>query len=148
MSGADHYDCLIIGAGISGIDVAYHLQQFSPWASFLILERRDQEIKNARVALIGSGATSVTLLPNIVDTVEHVTMVQRTPTYISALPRVDRIAEALKRWLPEDTAIWLNRWKNVIFGFLFYQFCTRYGDRAKKFIRNNMKKVVGDSMTE
>ena len=41
MSGADHYDCLIIGAGISGIDVAYHLQQYSPWASFLILERRD-----------------------------------------------------------------------------------------------------------
>ena len=41
MAGGDnHYDCLLLGAGISGIDVAYHLQKHSPWASFLILERR------------------------------------------------------------------------------------------------------------
>lgn len=51
----------------------------------------DEQIKNAKVALIGSGATSVTLLPNIVDSVKHVTMIQRTPTYISALPRVSHI---------------------------------------------------------
>ncbi len=49
----------------------------------------DEQIKNAKVALVGSGATSVTLLPNIADTVEKVTMVQRTPTYIAALPGVN-----------------------------------------------------------
>ena len=69
----------------------------------------DQEIKNARVALIGSGATSVTLLPNIVDTVEHVTMVQRTPTYISALPRVSRhfniMAHACKDQRSDDIVV-------------------------------------------
>ena len=46
----------------------------------------DEQIKDAKVALVGSGATSVTLLPNITDTVEKVTMIQRTPTYIAALP--------------------------------------------------------------
>ena len=48
----------------------------------------DEQIKDAKVALVGSGATSVTLLPNIPDTVEKVTMIQRTPTYIAALPGV------------------------------------------------------------
>ena len=48
----------------------------------------DEQIKDAKVALVGSGATSVTLLPNITDTVEKVTMIQRTPTYIAALPGV------------------------------------------------------------
>ena len=38
---SNHYDCLILGAGISGLDVGYHLQQHSPWASFLILDRRE-----------------------------------------------------------------------------------------------------------
>ena len=55
----------------------------------------DEQIKNAKVALIGSGATSVTLLPNIVESVEHVTMIQRTPTYISALPRVSHIVKRI-----------------------------------------------------
>ena len=41
MSKVKHFDCLILGAGISGLDVAYHLQKYSPWASFRILERRD-----------------------------------------------------------------------------------------------------------
>ena len=58
------------------------------------------------------------------------------------------MAEALKRWLPEDLAIWLNRWKNVMFSFLFYQFCVRYGDTAKGYIRKIMMKNVGDSMTQ
>ena len=48
----------------------------------------DEQIKDAKVALVGSGATSVTLLPNITHTVEKVTMIQRTPTYIAALPGV------------------------------------------------------------
>ena len=58
-----------------------------------------------KVALVGSGATSVTLLPNIAETVKTVTMVQRTPTYIAALPRMDAVTEILKIWLPEY--IWL-----------------------------------------
>ena len=41
MSEVNHFDCLILGAGISGLDVAYHLQKYSPWASYRILERRD-----------------------------------------------------------------------------------------------------------
>ena len=41
MSKSNHYDCLILGAGISGLDVGYHLQKHSPWASFLILDRRE-----------------------------------------------------------------------------------------------------------
>ena len=251
-----HFDCLIIGAGISGIDVAYYLQKNCQWASYAILERRsnlggtwdffkypgirsdsdmytfgfswkiwksakpiapakdileylneaaeeqgilkninfntdiacaswesadnqwhltstsgkqyscnmlfgcsgyysyetpfepafpgketfsgtivhpqrwtaehDDLVVGAKVALIGSGATAVTILPNISDSASHVTLIQRTPTYIAGRPEIDPIANFCNNWLPKSIAVKINRWKAVILGSLFYQFCVRY----------------------
>ena len=251
----NHYDCLIIGAGISGLDAAYYLQQHCKWASYAILERRanlggtwdffkypgirsdsdmytfgfswkiwksakpiapakdileylneaaeeqgilkhvnfhtdvasatwessdnlwhlttamgkkyscnvlfgcsgyysyetpfeptfpgqdkfsgtivhpqkwtaehDNKVVGAKVALIGSGATAVTILPNISDCASHVTLIQRTPTYIAARPETDPIANFCNNWLPQSLAVKINRWKAVILGSLFYQFCIR-----------------------
>ena len=88
-------------------------------------EEHDKTIVGKKVAMIGSGATAVTILPNIADSASHVTMVQRTPTYIAAKPKIDPIANFLTTWLPIGLATWLNRWIQVLLGALFYQYCTR-----------------------
>ena len=273
-----HLDCIIIGAGISGIDAAYHLNTYSSWANYLILERRsnlggtwdffkypgirsdsdmytfgfswkiwkspkpiapgedileylteaaneqgimdkikfntdvktavwsssdkrwhlttttgtryscnmlfgctgyysyehpyqptfkgeedfsgkivhpqmwtsehDKLIVGKKVAIIGSGATAVTLLPNIAKVSEHVTMVQRTPSYIAGKPDIDPISKFLSDWLPAFLALRLNRWRAVITGFLLYQYCTRFPDRAKKLIFGVTRKQVKSVMSE
>jgi len=71
-----------------------------------------------RVLIIGSGATAVTLLPAMAKTAGHVTMLQRSPTYIISLPEQDRIANFLRRIMPAMWAYKLSRWKNV--GFQAY----------------------------
>ena len=75
-------------------------------------EECDQLIQGAKVAVIGSGATAVTILPNIADQAEHVTMVQRTPTYIAALPHVRTLlvllpsmAVIIKSLIPEHDSM-------------------------------------------
>src|SRR5262249_29788947 len=68
-----------------------------------------------RVVVIGSGATAVTLVPAMAATVAHITMLQRSPTYIISAPARDRIANGLRRVLPAMWAYRLSRWKNVAF---------------------------------
>src|ERR1700741_4721401 len=154
----EHLDVLIVGAGISGISAAWHLQDRCPSKSYAILERRDDlggtwdlfrypgirsdsdmftlgfrfkpresaqsidegyspafegaedfqgttvhpqhwpedlDYAGKRVVVIGSGATAVTLIPAIADKAAHVTMLQRSPTYIVARPAKDAIANWL-----------------------------------------------------
>ena len=59
----------------------------------------------------------------------------------------DAMADFLKKWLPEELAVKINRWKQVLLGFLFYQFCVNFPDRASKYVRENMQKQIGTSMT-
>lgn len=108
----------------------------------------DEMIKGKKVAMIGSGATAVTILPSIAESAEHVTMVQRTPTYIAARPVIDPVADFFKRWLPESIAVRINRYKAVILGALFYQYCSRYPESAKKYVRKMMFKEVKSVMSE
>jgi len=272
-----HYDCLIIGAGISGLDAAYHIQKHCDWAKYAILERRqniggtwdffkypgirsdsdmytfgfswkiwksakpiaaaedilvylkeaaeeqgimknihfntdiksadwkssdnrwhlvttngnryscnvlfgctgyysyetpyepgfpgqenfngtvlhpqkwtsehDKEIVGKKVALIGSGATAVTILPNIADVVSHVTMVQRTPGYIAAKPEVDPVNQFVNNWFPASIARKINWWKAVLLTYFFYFWCTTFPERAKKFIRGIMYNQVKSVMS-
>ena len=83
-------------------------------------EELDHEGKT--VAVIGSGATAVTMVPALAQTAAHVTMVQRTPSYIVARPARDSIARGLQRWLPASLADLLVRWKNILLTmFSFWQ---------------------------
>jgi len=111
-------------------------------------EEHDKTIVGKKVAMIGSGATAVTILPNIADSASHVTMVQRTPTYIAAKPKIDPIANFVNTWLPESIAVRVNRWKAVLLGALFYQYCTRYPESAKRLIKKGMFKEVSSVMSE
>jgi monooxygenase len=74
----------------------------------------DLDVTGRRVVVIGSGATAVTLVPALAETAAHVTMLQRTPTWIAAVPSRDRVAERLQRVLPARAAHSLARWKNAL----------------------------------
>jgi monooxygenase len=88
-----------------------------------------------RVVVIGSGATAVTLVPALAGTAGHVTMLQRTPSYVLPVPAEDKLANRLRRVLGEERAHPIIRRKNIAKGRLIWQFCQRYPDRARKLIR-------------
>ncbi len=96
-----------------------------------------------RVVVIGSGSTAVTLVPTLAETAAHVTMLQRSPTYIVSMPDEDRVANGLRRFLPTKLAYALTRWKNVLFGTLLYQFCQRAPQRAKRMILRGVRRALG-----
>jgi cation diffusion facilitator CzcD-associated flavoprotein CzcO len=82
---------------------------------------QDLDYAAKRVIVIGSGATAVTLVPEMAKTAAHVTMLQRSPTYIVTLPARDKIADGLRRRLPARLAHRLARWKNVGLSIFFFQ---------------------------
>ena len=86
----------------------------------------DLDHAGQRVVVIGSGATAVTLVPEMAKTAAHVTMLQRSPSYIVALPSQDPIAEWLKRHLPAALAYRLVRVKNVLLTMLFFNLARRW----------------------
>ena len=71
--------------------------------------------------VIGSGATAVTLVPALAGTAEHVTMLQRSPTYILAMPTEDGIAVRLRRLLGARRGYAVTRWKNIAITTLIYK---------------------------
>jgi monooxygenase len=80
----------------------------------------DLQHAGQRVVVVGSGATAVTLVPELAKTAAQVTMLQRSPTYVVNRPSVDAIAQRLNRWLPAGLAYTLTRWKNVLVGRFYY----------------------------
>jgi cation diffusion facilitator CzcD-associated flavoprotein CzcO len=96
-----------------------------------------------RVVVIGSGATAVTVVPAMAETADHVTMLQRSPTYVVARPAEDAIANKLRRRLPLKLAYGLTRWKNVLLGMYFYQLCKRKPERVKNLILGGVRQMLG-----
>src|SRR5215469_1449462 len=103
----------------------------------------DLDYGGKRVVIIGSGATAVTLLPAMAKTAAHVTMLQRSPTYIISAPEKDRIANWLRRVLPSMWAYKLSRWKNVGFLTLFYRLSRRYPNFVKKLLLKRVQENLG-----
>jgi monooxygenase len=100
----------------------------------------DAEYAGKRVVVIGSGATAVTLVPALAESAAHVTMLQRSPTYIVSMPGEDPLAKLLRRWLPDRFAYPAVRWKNVLFQLVTYRLARRFPDLIKKMVRRG---VVG-----
>jgi cation diffusion facilitator CzcD-associated flavoprotein CzcO len=96
-----------------------------------------------RVVVIGSGATAVTLVPELAKSAAHVTMLQRSPTWIISLPQEDRIANFLRRCLPAQVAYCVTRWKNVLLGMAFFRLCKRHPELAKKMILRGVRRELG-----
>ncbi|MFY1622766.1 flavin-containing monooxygenase [Micromonospora sp. WMMD735] len=95
----------------------------------------DLDHTGRRVVVIGSGATAVTLVPALARRAGHVTMLQRSPTYVIALPARDRLADVLRRRLPARAAHRLVRAKNVLFGTVNYQLARRAPRTVRAFLR-------------
>jgi cation diffusion facilitator CzcD-associated flavoprotein CzcO len=94
----------------------------------------DLDYDGKLVVVIGSGATAVTLVPALARTASHVTMLQRSPSFVASLPAVDPVSAALGRLLPGGAAARLSRWKSIAVTTAFYQFCRRRPRAARKLL--------------
>jgi cation diffusion facilitator CzcD-associated flavoprotein CzcO len=103
----------------------------------------DVEYAGKRVVVIGSGATAVTLVPELAKQAAHVTMLQRSPTYIVSVPAKDKIATWLRERLPAERAYAVARWKNVLLGMVTYNAFRRFPEQSKKFLVGQVRKRVG-----
>jgi monooxygenase len=92
----------------------------------------DLHYAGKRVVVIGSGATAVTLVPAMAKTAAHVTMLQRSPTWVVSMPEEDRIANRLRALLPARWAYRLSRWKNVLYMWFMYRLARRDPAFVKK----------------
>ena len=95
-----------------------------------------------RVVVIGSGATAVTLVPAMARTAAHVTMVQRSPSYVLSVPGTDPMGERLRRRLPAGAAYQLIKWRNVIVMALLYQLSRRRPALIKRVIRQGIARQL------
>lgn len=95
---------------------------------------KDLDYQGKRVVVIGSGATAVTIVPAMAGTAAHVTMLQRSPSYVVSRPSEDIIAQGFTRTLPRRLAYRLARWKNVFVGIFFYQIARSYPAAFKRRI--------------
>ena len=102
----------------------------------------DLDLTGRRVVVIGSGATAVTLVPSLAEDAEHVTMLQRTPSYVLSLPGRDPLAQALRTRLPARIAYPVVRWKNVLTSTAFYQFSRRWPAAARRVLRRMTQKQL------
>ncbi|HJQ47222.1 MAG TPA: NAD(P)/FAD-dependent oxidoreductase [Amycolatopsis sp.] len=97
---------------------------------------QDLDYAGKKVVVIGSGATAVTLVPAMTDRAAHITMLQRSPTYIMSLPAEDRLANRLRRLIGVRRAYSVVRWKNVVASTLLYQISRRRPAAVRSLIRN------------
>ena len=102
----------------------------------------DLDYAGKRVVVVGSGATAVTSVPALAETAAHVTMLQRSPTYILSIPSEDPIANRLRRLLGDERSYRITRWKNVAIAMLIYQLSQRFPKFMRKVIRGGVTHVL------
>ena len=100
----------------------------------------DYDYTGKRVVVIGSGATAVTLVPAMADQAAHVTMLQRSPSYVVSLPGRDPLARLLRRLLPTKLVYPIVRWKNVFLAMAFFQLSRRRPRFIKGLIRKGVER--------
>lgn len=123
-------------ADIPGID-SFQGQVIHPqfWPEDLNYENKD-------VVIIGSGATAITLLPNLAKKAAHVTMLQRSPTYILSLPQTGTLSHWARRLLPQQWAYKLARLQFLTLPFLFFKFCKSFPNAARASLQKGAKRQL------
>jgi monooxygenase len=102
----------------------------------------DLDYKDKKVVVIGSGATAITLVPAMAPDAAHVTMLQRSPTYISTMPAVDKLANRLRKLLGDRLAYAITRCKNIAKVALIYRISRRRPDAMKSFLIKTIAKQL------
>ena len=103
----------------------------------------DLDHAGKRVAVIGSGATAITLVPALAKTAAHVTMIQRSPTWVVSMPEVDRISVWLRMLLPEALAYRLTRFKNVNFQRWIYRQTRVRPQKVREKLLTEVRRQLG-----
>jgi cation diffusion facilitator CzcD-associated flavoprotein CzcO len=103
----------------------------------------DLDYSGKNVVVIGSGATAVTLVPEMARDAARVTMLQRSPTYVVTRPAQDRVANWLRSKLPSKAAYGVTRWKNVLFGMFFYNMARKRPGKVKERLVGMVREHLG-----
>lgn len=103
----------------------------------------DLDYTGKKVVVVGSGATAVTLVPAMAPVAKHVTMLQRSPTYIMPLPNKNGTYLKLKKWLPDRWAFRITRWRNLLLSMGIYQYSRRFPERMKNFLMKIASEQIG-----
>jgi cation diffusion facilitator CzcD-associated flavoprotein CzcO len=104
----------------------------------------DLDVTAQRVVVVGSGATAITLVPALAQTAAHVVMLQRTPTYVTALPSRDKLADLARRVLDADTAYRVVRRKNIAIAGLSYRVSQRWPRVMRGLLLRSAAKQLPD----
>jgi cation diffusion facilitator CzcD-associated flavoprotein CzcO len=102
------------------------------------------DYEGRRVVVIGSGATAVTLIPAMAEKAAHITMLQRSPSYVMSLPQKDAIANLANRLLGPERGYAFTRRKNIALQTGFYRFCRRFPKQARALIRHLTARQLPD----
>lgn len=105
--------------------------------------QHDVDYTDKRVVVIGSGATAVTLVPAMAEKAAHVTMLQRSPTYVVSMPAHDNVAGFLRRVLPGRMAYSIARWKSILMTMYFYYFSRWFPETVKRMIVRMVQQELG-----
>ena len=101
------------------------------------------DYKNKKIAVIGSGATAITIVPAIAEQAEHVVMIQRSPTYVVSGPSEDVINKLLRRILSERITYFLITWINILYHRYTFFMARKYPERTKNRILDLAKREIG-----
>jgi monooxygenase len=102
----------------------------------------DVDVAGEHVVVIGSGATAVTLVPALAERAGHVTMLQRSPGYVTSLPSRDPVAARLQRWLPSKLAYGITRWKNIALSAGLYKLSRAAPGLVRRLLRWRMARQL------
>jgi cation diffusion facilitator CzcD-associated flavoprotein CzcO len=103
----------------------------------------DLDYAGKKVVVIGSGATAVTIVPAMATTAAHVTMLQRSPTYLVSRPDHDAVADTLRKFLPSKTAYAITRAKNILFSKYFYDRSRTQPEKVEQLVVGGVRKALG-----
>jgi cation diffusion facilitator CzcD-associated flavoprotein CzcO len=103
----------------------------------------DLDYTDKRIVVIGSGATAVTLVPALAERAAHVTMLQRSPSYVVTRPAKDKVSNMLRRCLPDRAAYVMARWKNVLLTIFFYNLARKRPEVFKRMVAKGVRRQLG-----
>ena len=104
----------------------------------------DLDYEGKRIVVIGSGATAVTLIPSMADKAAHITMLQRSPTYMFSMPATSKFANFLNKVMPTSWAFAFMRWQRIIFQQFFYKVARARPEKTKEQLISKTKEKLGD----
>jgi monooxygenase len=139
---------LYVCPGYYAYDAGYtpHFEGMAEFAGKIVHPQQwsdDIEHAGKRVVVIGSGATAMTLVPELSKQAKHVVMLQRSPTYVVSAPASDPLANLLRRLLPQTLAYAITRWKNILLGLLFFELVRLAPKLANRQVVRMVEKQLG-----